>query len=114
MRIYGLSQSTGVERMLGVERAGDGVLLTISDGGGSELAGVVVPSAGLMSAVVDHRPGGSSVEGTSPAGGTMRLDIEVRRNEVWLRAHAAPEPGWDVAVGLDDFQDALEGAVADA
>ena len=43
----------------------------------------------------------------------MRLDFEIRRNEVWLQVHAASEQGWDLAVGLDDFQDALEGAVAD-
>jgi hypothetical protein len=41
----------------------------------------------------------------------MLLDVEVRRNEVLLRARAEVGEGTDVAVGLDDFQDALEGAI---
>jgi hypothetical protein len=115
MRIHGLSQSTGVERMLGVDHADGGVLLTICDsGGGAELAGVVIPSAELLSAIVDRQEGGSRIEGMSPAGrGALWLDLEIRRNEVWLRTHAESEQGPDVAVGLDDFQEALEGAVAD-
>ena len=49
-------------------------------------------------------------KGRSPPHGAAKLlDVEVRRNEVLLRVHAAgSEDGWDVAVGLDDFQDALE------
>jgi hypothetical protein len=115
MRIHGLSQSTGVERMLGIEHADGGVLLTISDSsGGGDLARVVIPSAALLSAVVDREPGGSRVEGKSPGDrGMLRLDVEIRRNEVWFRADAASEQACDIAVGLDDFQDALEGAVAD-
>ena len=38
--------------------------------------------------------------------------MEVRRNEVWLKAGPALGEGVDVAVGLDDFQDALEGAIS--
>jgi hypothetical protein len=52
------------------------------------------------------------LEGTSPPHGATRfLDMEVRRNEVLLRLHAGPEAGWEVPVGLDDFQGALEGAI---
>ncbi len=39
---------------------------------------------------------------------TMQLDIEVRRNEILLKVHAGSDAGVDIAVGLDDFQDALE------
>jgi hypothetical protein len=41
----------------------------------------------------------------------MLLAVEVRRNEVLLNASGASGEGADVAVGLDDFQDALEGAL---
>src|SRR5579885_1299734 len=114
MRIHGLSQSTGVELMLGVDQADGGVWRSIFDSGGAELAGVVIPSAELLSAIVDRQDGGSRIEGMSPAGrGALWLDLEIRRNEVWLRTRAESEQGPDVAVGLDDLQDALEGAVAD-
>jgi hypothetical protein len=39
----------------------------------------------------------------------MTLDVEVRRNEVWLSVH--PGDAADIAVGLDDLQDALEGVI---
>jgi hypothetical protein len=42
------------------------------------------------------------------------LGVEVRRNEVWLSARPATGAATDVAVGLDDFQDALEGAIGQA
>ena len=42
----------------------------------------------------------------------MLLRLEVRRNEVLIRADGGGGAGTDVAVGLDDFQDALEGAIA--
>jgi hypothetical protein len=39
----------------------------------------------------------------------MSLDIEVRRNEVLLTVR--PGDTADIAVGLDDLQDALEGVI---
>ena len=58
----------------------------------------------------DEATSGIAVEGTSPVHGwKMLLRVEIRRNEVWLSAR--PVVGLvdeDVAVGLDDFQDALE------
>ena len=39
----------------------------------------------------------------------MTLDVEVRRNEVLLSVH--PADAADIAVGLDDLQDALEGVI---
>jgi hypothetical protein len=41
----------------------------------------------------------------------MLLDLEVRRNEVLLTARRAAGAEADVAVGLDDLQDALEQAI---
>jgi hypothetical protein len=38
----------------------------------------------------------------------LGLDVEVRRNEVLLRARPTSGHEADVAVGFDDFQDALE------
>ena len=41
----------------------------------------------------------------------MLLQVEIRRNEVWLKARPPSGEGAAVAVGLDDFQDAIEGAI---
>ena len=38
------------------------------------------------------------------------LDVEVRRNEVLLEIRPQSGDGRDIAVGLDDFQDAVEAA----
>jgi hypothetical protein len=113
MTIHGLSQSTGAERLLEVEGAGAGVLLIICDPvGGTEWERIVVPADGLLSAILGRTPGPATIEGTPPGGAQRLLDVEVRRNEVLLRVRAGSDAGWDVAVGLDDFQDALERAVA--
>ena len=114
MTIYGVSQSTGVERRLKVERGGQGIVLTALDRtGGKELGRVMVQPDDLLATMTDPPPGGSSVAGIAPPhGARMLLDVEVRRNEVLLRARAESEDGWDVAVGLDDLQDALEAAIA--
>jgi hypothetical protein len=53
------------------------------------------------------------VEGAIPPHGPKALlRVEVRRNEVWLTAGPAAGDTTDVAVGLDDFQDALEAALS--
>jgi hypothetical protein len=113
MTIYGVSQSSGAQRLLTVERGGQGVVLGITDrAGGAERVRVMVPTADLLGSITDPPPGGSTVEGVCPpGGGKVLLDVEVRRNEVQLRAHAGAGDEADVAVGLDDFQDALEGVV---
>jgi hypothetical protein len=110
MRIYGVSQSSGVERRLHVERGGEGVVLTIADHVGNvERERIMVPPDRLLAAVMDPAPGGVTIEGRSPPYGAQKLlDVEIRRNEVQLRIRSESEGGWDVAVGLDDFQDALE------
>jgi hypothetical protein len=114
MMIYGLSQSSGVERRLTVERGGQGVVLTITDHvGEKERERIMVPADDLLAAITAAPPGGSRVEGISPPhGAAMILDVEVRRNEVLLRVGTGSGEGSDVAVGLDDFQDALEGVLS--
>jgi hypothetical protein len=116
MLIYGLSQSSGVERQVQVEGCSEGIVLIITDQvGGVERERIVVSSEALQAAVMDRPPGGSTIEGTSlPQGVTKRLDIEVRRNEVLLRTRAVMGEGADAAVGLDDFQDALAVAIPPA
>jgi hypothetical protein len=113
MKIYGLSQSSGVERRLYVERGGDGIVLIINDRDGNRERGrILVRADDLLHTITDPTPGGCTVEGVSPAHGwKILLQVEVRRNEVWLQARPASGEGADVAVGLDDFQDALEGAI---
>ena len=113
MTIYGVSQTSGVERRLTVERGGQGVVLAISDHlGGKELERILVPADALLAALTEPPAGGSTVNGFAPPHGpAMRLDLEVRRNEVLLRACGEAGAGADVAVGLDDFQDAMEGVI---
>ena len=113
MMIYGVSQTTGVERQLQVERGGEGIVLSIRDHvGGKERERIMVPTDNLLATITDPIPGGSTVEGIAPPqGARMRLDVEVRRNEVQLRARGESGDGSDVAVGLDDFQDALAGII---
>jgi hypothetical protein len=110
MAIYGVSQSSGVERRLKVERGATGIVLTVIDHvGGKEQTRIMVPSEELLATITDPPPGGATVEGISPPQGEkMRLDVEVRRNEVLLKAHSSSGEWTDVAVGLDDFQDAFE------
>jgi hypothetical protein len=116
MKIYGVSQSSGVERRLYIERVADGIVLIINDhDGNKERARILVRTDELLRTITDPAPGGRTVEGVSPAHGwKMLLQVEVRRNEVWLKAGPASGEGADVAVGLDDFQDALEGAISRA
>jgi hypothetical protein len=113
MMIYGLSQSSGVERRLKVERGGQGVVLTITDHiGDKERERILVQTDDLLATITAARSGGSTIEGISPPhGAKMMLDVEIRRNEVLLRARTDAGEGSDVAVGLDDFQDALEGVM---
>jgi hypothetical protein len=123
MKVFGVSQSSGAERLLYVERGGGGIVLAITESVAGrwgpeeqERARVAVREDDLLPAITDPTPGGAVVEGTSPTHGwKMLLKVEVRRNEVWLSAR--PATGLveeDVAVGLDDFQDALDEAIGGA
>ena len=110
MVIFGLSQTSGIERQLKLDRAGTGILLTISDHIGTiERERILVQIEDIMSALV-AAPGQTTViDGESPTYGAKKhLDFEIHRNEVWLRSHDGTSEGCDLAVGLDDFQDALE------
>ena len=113
MKLFGVSPSSGVERRLYVERGADGIVLIIKDHeGGKEQERILVQTGDLLATITDPVPGGRTVEGVSLAHGRKTLlQVEVRRNEVWLTARPASGEGTDVAVGLDDFQDALEGAL---
>ena len=114
MLIYGLSQTSGAERQLLIERGGQGVVLALIDHiGGKERERIMVPTDDLLATITDPPVGGCTVEGISPPQGPkMQLDVEVRRNEVLLRARGETGEGSDVAVGMDDFQDALAGIIS--
>jgi hypothetical protein len=113
MKVYGLSQSSGVERRLFVERGSDGIVLIVTDHQGNvERGRIMIQADDMLGAITDPPPGGAVVEGVSPNHGTkMQLEIEVRRNEVWLALRGEGGAAADVAVGLDDLQDALEGVI---
>jgi hypothetical protein len=113
MTIYGISQSSGVERRLQVEMGSQGVVLIITDHPEDrERDRIMVPADDLLAAITNPPAGGTRLEGISlPQAGKGQLELEVRRNEVLLRAHTDTGEGADVAVGLDDLQDALEGII---
>ncbi len=113
MKVFGISQSSGAERRLDVERGAQGIVLVFTDlPAGKECERVLVKTDDLLGTVMAPVAGGSTVDGMSPAYGTKTLlHVEVRRNEVWLAAKPVAGGGTDVAVGRDDFQDALEGAI---
>lgn len=110
MMIYGLSQTTGVERTLTVDASSAGVRLQSRDSD-RDLDAIVVPTDALMSALIDQPADRTTLDAVTadgqPAG---QLDITVRRNEVMLWARTPAGDAWDIAVGFDDFQDALEQA----
>jgi hypothetical protein len=123
MKVFGVSPSSGHERVLHVGHGSGGIVLAIKEEVAGqwkkeerELAGVTVREDDLIPALTDPVPGGAVVEGISPTHGwKMLLKVEVRRNEVWLTARPATGlVGEDVAVGLDDLQDALDEAIGGA
>jgi len=113
MTIYGVSQTSGVERRLQVEMGNQGIVLIVIDhAANKERQRILVPTDDLLAAITDPPSDGSRIEGTSPPHGPKaQLSVEVKRNEVLLSATAGAGEGSDVAVGLDDFQDALEGVI---
>src|SRR5262245_8057937 len=110
MTIFGLSQTTGAERTLDVERTVAGVLLHSRDGESyRDRDAIVVPAEPLLAALIDRPAERSTIRSVSAAGEARTLlDITVRGNEVLLWVRTETGSGWDVAVGFDDFQDALE------
>jgi hypothetical protein len=115
MKIYGVSQSTGVERLLKIERGIDGIVLTVIEHVGQKERGrIIVLADPLLAAIMEPPAGGATIAGLPQANaGAMALHIEVKRNEVLLRVDAVADgSSADVAVGLDDLQDALEGVIS--
>ncbi len=110
MAIYGVSQSTGAERRLMIEQGGEGLVLVITDHAtDNEQQRILIQVDDLIAAITDPPAGGKSIDGIAPPHGMkMQPDIAVRRNEILLKMHAGSDAGADIAVGLDDFQDALE------
>lgn len=110
MVIFGVSQSTGVERQLKLDRAGTGILLSIVDHVGEvERERIIAQTDDIMAALVAPMGQKTIIDGEAPASGKKKhLEMEMARNEVLLRCHEPASEGCDVAVGSDDFQDALE------
>jgi hypothetical protein len=99
MTIDGVSQSTGVDRVVGIEAAGEDLSIAVTDRSrGVELGRAVLPADALITVLSDRPAGAQAV-----ANG---VTVEVRRNEVWLVVGGA-----EAAVGLDDLTDAV-GSVA--
>ena len=80
MKIYGISQSSGVERQLKIERGLDGVSLTLTDTVGLHERGwIIVSVENLVAAIMDPPAGGFTLEGARQARGErMTLNVEVR------------------------------------
>jgi hypothetical protein len=112
MTIYELSQTSGAERTLFVEKTGAGLLLHFRDPQSyGALDKIVVPSEPLLAALIDRPSERSTIQGAEAQGEAAKLlDFEIRRNEVMLWVRTETGRSWDIAVGFDDFQDALEQA----
>jgi len=88
------------------------VLIFIDHVGGKEQGRILVPVDDLLAAITEPPAGGCTVEGISPPNGPkMPLNVEVGRNEVLFKLCAGSAEGPDIAVGLDDLQDAMEGVI---
>jgi hypothetical protein len=113
--IYGLSPTTGAERTLRVERTAAGMRLHFCDPESyDDLDQIEVSQELLLAALIDCPAERTAIKSDGAAGEARKvLDIEIRRNEVLLWVRTETGRSWDIAVGFDDFQDALERA-ADA
>jgi hypothetical protein len=110
MTIYGLSQTTGIERTLDVDAIPAGVRLHSRDGESyRDIDKIVVPSEPLLAALMDRPAERTTIPSVSAEGEANKLlDMTVRGNEVMLWVRTETGNAWDIAVGFDDFQDALE------
>jgi hypothetical protein len=113
MMIHGLSQSTGVERQLHFVPVREGIILMMCDHKDeTKRHRILLQPDDLMGPVMERSPGEVTIEGKSPSLGNKKLlDLEIKRNEVLLKIRSETEMESDVAVGLDEFQDALEKAI---
>jgi len=110
MTIYGLSQTTGIERTLEVDAIPAGVRLhSRDDESYRDIDKIVVAPEPLLAALIDRPTERTTIPSVSAAGEASKLlDMTVRGNEVMLWVRTETGNGWDIAVGFDDFQDALE------
>ena len=109
MTINGVSQSTLVPRLLEIEKEDNNLLFHIHDKPPITREKILVPAAEVVALLTNTEPGLKTIEGTSPARERRKLlDIEIRKNEVLLWVRTVEGGGWDIAIGFDDFQDALE------
>jgi hypothetical protein len=116
MTIYGLSPTTGAERTLDLEKTTTGLLIHSRDPESyRDIDRIVVDPNALLTAVIDRPAEQTRIDGVTAVSGeaSRRLDITVKGNEVVLAVQTETGNGWDIAVGFDDFQDALE-QVSDA
>jgi hypothetical protein len=100
MKIDGVSQSTGDERVIELSREERGESLLFSNKSWMPERIVVSPEA-LVTILTDRPEGPQSVMGFT-GGEPREMKAEVRRNEVWLALGRM-----DAAVGLDDLMDGL-------
>ncbi|CAN5251465.1 hypothetical protein BH10PLA2_BH10PLA2_33180 [soil metagenome] len=113
MMIHGISQSNGVERQLHFVPVREGIILMVCDHKDeTKRHRILLQPDDLMGTVMERVQGNTSIEGKSPSLGNKKLlDLEIKRNEVLLQIRTETATESDIAVGLDDFQDALEKAI---
>ena len=65
----------------------------------------------LLAELIDRPTERTTIKSEGAKGEARKaLDIEIRKNEVTLWVRTETGRTWDIAVGFDDFQDALEQA----
>jgi hypothetical protein len=101
MKIDGISQSTGVERLVEMSLVKQAVQLMFTDRVGGEPEIIEIPFAVLNSFLRIRTKGPQTINGTS-GGEARQLKFEIRGNEVLLEVGQM-----DAAVGLSDLKDAL-------
>ena len=99
MTINGVSQTSGVQRLVDISSSGEGLRLGIRDRQpGSEWVYTAIAADDLMTVLTEQPKGVQSIPGSDG----KPLSVEVRRNEIWLTID-----GPDAAVGIDDLMDAV-------
>jgi hypothetical protein len=101
MKIYGVSQTNGAERVVDLSPSPSGLLIVFNDNMGHTAERIVIDPTPLITVLTDRPEGVKTIVGKS--GNEARgIKIEVRKNEVLLTLGRI-----DAAVGLDDLMDAL-------
>jgi len=106
MTINGVSQTSGVQRLVDISPSGEGLRLGIRDRKpGSEWEYTAIAAEALLTVLTEQPKGVQSIPGSDG----KSLDVEVRRNEIWLTFG-----GPDAAVGMDDLMDAVGESLSSA